>query len=94
VVSDNPIMAEILSEPDIVSLLCDLRTTAALMDNKKLFDQFALALLNSSNTPLPFKVQLGEDPMTCLRHYRTNLIQELLDSLQRNAAARLRSGVE
>ena len=86
-------MAEVLSSPEIVSILCDLRTTAALLDNKKLFDQFASAMLNNSTTPLPFKTDLNDDPLVCLRKYRTNLIQEFFDSLQIQSEIRLNKGM-
>ncbi|CAG7729130.1 unnamed protein product [Allacma fusca] len=79
IISDSPVMAEILSAPDIVEILCDLRTTAVLISDPALFAQFSSTLMNSPNNPLPLK---GENPRECLMHYRTNLIQEFFESLK------------
>lgn len=89
VVSDNPQMAEILSIPELVQILCELRNTAAIMSNEGLFSQFATALQNSSRHPL-----IGFDgPLDYLKQYRKNLIQEFFDTLESETEMRFFLGL-
>src|SRR5271167_4409624 len=41
VVSENPMMAEVLSSPEIITTLCDLRITAAILEDKSTLKEFS-----------------------------------------------------
>lgn len=85
VVSDNPQMSEVLSSPELVQILCEIRNTGAIIANESLFSQFAAALDNSSSR----NMLLGFDgPLDYLKEYRKNLIQEFFDTLKVEAEMR------
>lgn len=85
--SDTPTLAEILSSPEIVQILCELRNTAALMTNEKLFQAFA-DQLGKSYRKFPFYKEF-QGPADYLKQYRRNLIQEFFDTLKTEAEMRL-----
>jgi len=82
-VSDTPIMTEILSTPELLQILCELRTTAVLIQDKELFAQFSDAFINN-----PTKLYRTESPLLYLLQYRHNLIVEFFDVLKTEAEIR------
>jgi hypothetical protein len=79
-------MAEVLSNSELVQILCEIRNTGAILSDETLFEQFALNLEKSRASPL----LLGFDgPMDFLKQYRKNLIQEFFETLKIEAEIRL-----
>ncbi len=87
VVSDTPTLGEILSSPEIVQILCELRNTAALMTNEQLFQAFADQLGKTHRKFRFFKEFQG--PLDYLKQYRRTLIQEFFDAFKTVAEMRL-----
>lgn len=87
VVSDTPILGEILSSPEIVQILCELRNTAALMTDEQLFQAFADQMGKTHRKFRFFKEFQG--PLDYLKQYRKNLIQEFFDAFKTVAEMRL-----